>query len=177
MNRQRKIVRNLVILAGLLFILNRIGFLYFSPVAAHEASERTIHYGPSTIVHTEEFDKGLYLLCRYDKWVSCNSANRYLIFFWQFGGQVTGFENDKAEVIDFSGSMSHGSSKVYGSINDDRVREIRLSLLDGTEMVETEFHDGLFLMTWDESISEVAWGHNNIKAYDENGQLLYQGEI
>lgn len=176
MNRKRKIVRNLVILAGLLLLLNYIGVLYFSPTAAHEASERTIHYGPSTVVHTEEFDEGKYFLCKYDKWISCNTVNRYLIFYWQIGSQATGFENDKSEIIDFIGSMRGGNSKIYGSINDNRVQKIQIAMFDGTILEETEFYDGLFLITWDDSLPEDILGHY-IKAYDENGQLLYQKEI
>lgn len=61
----------------------------------------------------KDFDKGKYILCKYDKWVSCNTVNRVLFFLWRFGDQPIGFENDLSKIIDYSGRLSNDKSN-YG---------------------------------------------------------------
>ena len=120
MNRKKKVVRNIVILI-ILSILTFTRGIYLTPLAAHKASERSIHYGPSKVVHIEDFDGGKYILCKYDKWISCNTINRSLFFFWTFGNQVTGIEVDKDKPLDVTWSNSYGSYKLYGIVNDKNI--------------------------------------------------------
>lgn len=173
MSRPKKIIRNLLVLVILLLLfLNRSG-LYFSPLSAHEHSERSIHYGPSEVVHVEDFDGGkrLYILSKYDKWVSCNTVNRSLFFFWRLGDQPIGFENDKTKPLDFTWSGSYQNYKVYGIINDNRVKKIGITLSDGEVLTQTNFYDGLFLVTWTNNQE-----FKNIKGYDSNGQVIFESE-
>jgi|SRR5680860_21898 len=171
MSRPKKIIRNLIILAILLLLfLNRSG-LYFSPLSAHEHSERSIHYGPSNVVHVENFDGGKYILSKYDKWVSCNTVNRSLFFFWRLGDQPIGFENDKTKPLDFTWSRTYQNHKAYGIINDNRVKKIGITLSDGEVLTQTNFYDGLFLVTWTNNQE-----FKNIKGYDSNGQVIFESE-
>lgn len=85
MSRSKKVIRNIIILILLFFLFHQHLGLYLTPLAAHKSSERGINYGPSKVVYVEDYadnyDKGKYLLCKYDKWVSCNTVNRTLFFF------------------------------------------------------------------------------------------------
>ncbi|MGN9164845.1 hypothetical protein ACTNDY_06105 [Tissierellaceae bacterium HCP3S3_D8] len=177
MSRNKKILRNIFILAILNFIFFRVSGLYLTPLSAHEESERSIHYGPSEVVHIEDFDDGKYILCKYDKWISCNTVNRALFFFWRYRNQPTGFENDKTKVIGYTWDMSYNNYKVYGIINDDRVKEVQITLKNGESLTETEFYDDLFLFTWkydkDSYYDRVV---NNIKAYDADGNIVFEDE-
>lgn len=176
MNRAKKIVRNLIIIAVLFFIFVKGLGLYLTPLSAHEHSERSIHYGPSEVVHIEDFDEGKYILAKYDKWVSCNTVNRTLFFLWRFGNQVTGFENDKTKVIDYTWSMSQNHSKLYGIINDDKIKKIQLTLGDGEIFTETEFYDDLFLFTWSSKNNE-SLTLESIKGYDSNDNIIFEEEL
>ena len=116
MSKNKKILRNIVLLIIIIFILFPRFGLYLSPLSAHRASEKSIHYGPSEIVHIEDFDRGKYILGKYDKWISCNTVNRSLLFFWTFGDQVTGIENDLTKAVSYTWGMSEDQYKIYGII-------------------------------------------------------------
>lgn len=177
MSRNKKIIRNIVILILLFFLTLRVSGLYLRPLSAHESSERSAHYGPSEVVHMEDFHGGKYILCKYDKWVSCNTVKRKLFFFWGFGNQVTGFENDKTKVIDYTWGMSSNDYKLYGIINDDRIRKIEITLGNGEVFTETKFYDDLFLFTWEShDHDDRSLDFNNIKGYDSENNIIFEDE-
>jgi hypothetical protein len=169
MSRKKKVVRNIIILI-VLSILTFTRGIYLTPIAAHEASERSIHYGPSKVVHIEDFDGGKYILCKYDKWISCNTINRTMYFFWTFGNQVTGIEVDKEKPLNFTWSHSNDRYKIYGIINDNNINRVELHLEDGTTLSQTKFYDdNMFLFTW-----EGESGIGDVKAYDSQGNILFE---
>lgn len=170
MNRTKKLIRNVIVLAALIYLLFVCSNLYLSPLSAHKHSEKGIHYGPSEIVHTENFEKGKYFLCTYDKWVSCNTVKRVLFFFWTFGSQVTGFENDTSKKLAYGWNMSDGDWKTYGIINDKAITEVEILLEDGKTLYQTEFYDHLFLFTWKDHDGYL----KKISGYDKNGGLIYE---
>lgn len=55
MNRRRKTITNIILVIVLLFIFLKVTDLYLTPLRAHRASEKSIHYGPSEVVHVENF--------------------------------------------------------------------------------------------------------------------------
>lgn len=175
MSRSKKVVRNIIVLIILFFLFLMGSGLYLSPLSAHEHSERSAHYGPSEVVHVENFDKGKYILGKYDKWVSCNTVNRELFFLWRFGSQVTGFENDKTKAIDYTWDMSRPYYKLYGIINDDKVKKIEITLNNGKIFTQTEFYDDLFLFTW-RSDNNEDWNFKNIKGYDSDSNIIFEDE-
>lgn len=176
MSRNKKIIRNIVILIILFFVFLKGTGLYLKPLSAHENSERSIHYGPSEVIHIEDFDEGKYILCKYDKWVSCNTVKRKLFFFWRFGNQVTGFENDKTKALDYTWGMSDENYKFYGIINDDKVEKVQITLNNGKVFTDTEFYEDLFLFTWKADNDDQSWYFNNIKGYDSNNNIIFEDE-
>lgn len=175
MSRFKKIVINIIVLAALFFLFIITSGLYLSPLLAHEHSERSIHYGPSDVIHIEDFDDGKYILCKYDKWVSCDTVNRKLYFFWRFGNQPIGFENNKTKVIDYNWYSSGQNYKVYGIINDDRVNRIQVTLNNGGIYTQTEFYDNLFLLTWRLDNEDCCL--KNIRGYDSNNNIIFEDDL
>lgn len=176
MTRTNKIIRNAILLVVLFLLFMWRSGLYFTPLSAHESSERSIHYGPSEVVHVEDFDKGKYILCRYDRWISCNTVNRALFFLWRFGNQPTGFEYDATKPIDYTWGSSYQYYKLYGIINDNRVEKIEITLGNGTVLAQTEFYDGLFLFTWKAEDNDDDFFFKGIRAFDSEGKIIFQEE-
>ena len=175
MIKGRTVFRNLVIIVFLgLLLINRSG-LYLTPLGAHESSERSIHYGPSEVVHVENFKGGKYILAKYDKWISCNTVKKELFFFWRFGSQVTGVENDTSKGITHNWGMSDNRSKVYGIINDKRIKRVEITLTNNESFEETKFYDDMFLFTWDYDKREEYY-LKEIKGYDSNNKVVFQDE-
>lgn len=145
--------------------------LYFTPLSAYEHSERSLHYGPSTIVHVEDYDGGKYILAKFDRWFSCNGVRRTLGLFWKPGNWSLGTENDKAKAVAFSWSADYEDFVVYGIINDDRVKTIEVTLDDGQILTQTKFYDSLFLIPWT--------GNKyckKLKGYAAGGQVMFEAE-
>ena len=179
MSRRNKALRNLLILAVLIPLAVSRSGLYLSPLLAHRSSERSIHYGPSMVVHVRDFDQGKYFLCKYDKWISCDTIRRTLFFFWRFGDQVTGVENDPDKPVCWTWSSRDTHCKAYGILNDGQVKKIELTLDDDTVLTQSDFYDDMFLLTWTDEKQEG--GRNphgrqvkSIKGYDSGGFVVYE---
>lgn len=175
MSRFKKVFRNIVILAILIFLIFPRAGLFLRPLSAHEHSERSIHYGPSAVVHVEDFDGGKYILGKYDRWVSCNTVNRTLFFFWRLGNQPIGFKNDKTNDISFTYGVSNQDYRVYGIVNDDIITKVEITLANGEVLTQSDFYDDLFLFTW--KSSNDAWPiFESIKGYDSEGKIIFEGD-
>lgn len=175
MSRPKKILRNIIILVGLTFLFLRSRGLYLTPLSAHRASERSAHYGPSEIIHIEDFEKGKYILCKYDKWISCNPVNKSFFIFWSIDDEGPGIENDKTKALNFTWGMSRNSYRFYGIINDYRINKIEVLLDDDQLLTQTEFYDAMFLFAG--SIPNNSYPYfKTIKGYDSEGNLIFQHE-
>lgn len=178
MNRVKKTVLNIIAIVALFFIIISFSGLHLTPLAAHRASEHSIHYGPSEIVHIQAFTGGKYILGKYDKWISCNTIHRVGLVFWRFGSQVTGIENDPSKPVNYTFGMSQEKYRLYGIINDSKISKIEVVLKNG-EVLEASYYDDMFML----------WGNHDdfhsafdlLKAYDSNNNLLlestYPGEF
>lgn len=175
MTRVKKIVRNIIIIVALCFLFFIRSGLYLSPMSAHEHSERSIHFGPSKVVHVEDFDGGKYILGKYDKWVSCNTVNKALFFFWKFGSQVIGFENDKTKVLCYTWEGSYEGIRVYGIINDDKIKKVEITLNNGETFKTTKFYDDLFLFSCSSNNSDNLM-LKNIRAYNSDDKVIFEEE-
>lgn len=176
MTRLKLIVRNAVIILILLVLfLNRTG-LYLTPMSAHKSSERSANYGPSKVVYIKEYEKGMNLLGKYDKWVSCNTVDKRLFFFWGFGNQVHGFENDKTKTLDYSWSASYEYYKCYGILNDENINKVEITLYNGEVYTTTDFYEDLFLITWISSDEDGSY-IKSIKGYDSTGKIIYEENV
>lgn len=177
MSRLRTSLRNIIVVIILSFVFISRSGLYLTPLSAHENSERSMHYGPSEIVRIEDFEEGKYILCKYQKWVSCDTVKKRLLFFWSFGNQVTGFENDRSKAVNFTWSGSGGPSglnfRCYGIRNGGNVKKIELTLRDGKIFSTEDFYEDLFLITWKASDDDGTY-IRSLKAYDENSAVIFE---
>lgn len=170
MNRKKRLIRNLIVLAILIPILiNRFG-LYLTAEGAHKASERSIHYGPSEIIHVKDLGSKKLFLCKYDKWISCNTSKRALGLFWQFGNQVTGVENKTEQPFTYTWNGGSSGMVIYGIINDPSIIEIRLVYSDSTIIIDT-FYEDMFMHTWDSLDNS---DYPNVQGYNSSGELVYE---
>lgn len=175
MTRPKKIIRNIIMLILLFFIFLRITNLYLTPLSAHRASEKSIHYGPSKVVHVEDFDEGKYILAKYDKWISANTINRSLFFFWRFGNQVTGIENDLNKPVNISQGLSGDNYNYYGIINNEKIKKIEILLDNGEVLSEKRFYDNMFIFV-DSGPNDKFPYLVNVKGYDSENKLIYEEE-
>ncbi len=171
MNRKKKLIRNIITILILFIIFVKGSGLYFTPLGAHRDSERSAHYGPSEIVHIEDFEKGKYIMCRYDKWFSCNTVNRRLLFFWRFGNQVHGWEKDVTIPLNYSWDRDGSFSKAFGIINDKNIKKVEVVLDNGTTIYQEDFYENMFLITWK---SDNITDFSGIRAYDGEGNIVFE---
>lgn len=173
MNRKLLILRNLAIIIVLsILLMFRLG-LYLSPIAAHKSSERGIHYGPSEIIHIEDFEKGKYILGKYDRWISCNTVNRFLYIFWTAGNQPTGIENDTTKAVCYDWSSGHPYFKAYGVINDNKIKKIEVTLSNGVVITQDVFFEDMFLVKWKENKSNPLY-FKGIRGYDKDNNIIFE---
>ena len=176
MSRQKKVIRNLILLIILSFLFIIRSGLYFTPMSAHKNSERGFHYGPSEVVHIEDYEDNKYLLCKYDNMVSCNMVRRSSFFFWSIGDYPVGFENDKKKPLAYSWGNSYSNWKAYGIVNDDRIKRVEIILNDGRTLTQSEFYDDLFLFIWN-TYDNRSQGYNLLKGYNSDNNVLYEVEF
>ncbi len=171
MSRGKKIIINILILGITSFILlGRLG-LFFTPLSAHENSERSINYGPSKVIHIENFKGGKYILGTYDKWISCDTVNRVGLIFWVAGSQPVGFENDTSKAVSYTWYSSAKDFRVYGIVNDNDVKKIEVTLSNGEVLTQTDFYEDLFLIRWKRKENLY---FSAIRGYDEENRLIYE---
>ncbi len=175
MSRTKKTIRNILIIIILsFFIMSWLG-LSLTAIAAHEKSERGIHYGPSEIIHIENYKNNKFILGKYDKWVSCNTVKRVLLFFWAAGDQPVGFENDKEKALCYTWYFSRPIFRAYGIINDKNIKKIEVTLTNGTVLTQTEFYDDLFLLVYDTEEEGDSY-FDLIRGYDAENNIVFESE-
>ena len=150
--------------------------LYITPLSAHENSERGLNYGPSKVVHIENFKKGKYILGKYDKWISCDTVNRALFFFWSPGGQTLGFENDKTKAVSYTWSGSEQLVIAYGIVNDNRIKKLEITLDNGDILTNKDFYENLFLITRKVKDNKFV-AIKTIRGYDSEDNIVYEEEL
>ncbi|HHV09075.1 MAG TPA: hypothetical protein GXX75_02200 [Clostridiales bacterium] len=174
MSRTKKIIRNIFIITILSFFITSWLGLSLTPLAAHKKSERGIHYGPSEVVHIEDYKNSKFILGKYDKWVSCNTVNRVLLFFWAAGSQPIGFENEKGKALCYTWLYSNSIFKAYGIINDKNIKKIEVTLTNGKILTQTEFYDDMFLLIYDKEDGKDTY-FDSIRGYDAENKMIFEG--
>lgn len=182
MMRLKKLIRNLLITAVLLFLFMRLNGLYFSPERALHASERDLNYGPSRIAHSFDSGNRRILLARYENFISAPGISRSLGVFWHYGGGW-GAEN-RSELPLFFTYYSYGDQRMISGVRNDPVivrveAEVRGSAEnDFVTLTSSEFYEDMFYIIW-EVEDEDALIYNltgYIRAYDDTGALVYETE-
>lgn len=183
MARLKKLVRNIVLIAVLLFLFMRFNGLYFSPEQALHASEKDLHFGPSKIVHSFDYAGNRCFLTRYENLISCPKIPRFLGVFWRYGAGH-GIENHPERPLFFSYRSQENQSVIYGIRNDSSITRVEAEVrrsAKGKAMVlnSEEFYEDMFYLTWetedeDSLISAVI---SHITAYDADGAVVYETDF
>lgn len=152
----------------------------FSPVKAHEQSERTYHYGPSKIIKTIDLDGGKIYLCRYKDWFSADTVKRNIIK-WYPGDQVGGTPIDYSKQVSYNWSGSSIKKdmmimKIYGYVSDPK---ITMMLLEDENKANTLKYildeSRMFIFYWnaDNYKNKVKY----LKGLDGDGKVVYEEKI
>jgi hypothetical protein len=184
MTKTQKLIKNLsiLVLLGILFFM----FNTASPTAliAHQKSEKSANYGPSTIIAEKDFEFGKLFLCKYDKWFSCNTViKRFGGLVWYPGNQVYGNINDTSLPINY---FWHGSRyrkdymlwMVYGVVNDKNITSIKLEVeLDGQtiSLKHPQLYNDMFLFTWNSY--ETDYKPLRLIGLNSNSEIIYEKEL
>lgn len=152
----------------------------FSPIKAHESSERTYHYGPSEIIKTIDLDKRKIYLCRYKDWFSANTVEKGFIK-WYPGDQVAGEPIDYSKQVSYSWSGSSISEKemimkVYGYVNDPKITTISF---EGKNKEDTLTYDldesRMFIFYWNEGNRNFRAKY--LKGLDSEENVIFEEHI
>lgn len=156
--------------------------MHLSPTKVFEITERQFHNGPSEIVHIEDYKDGKQILAIYkDKWISCYTIENKYLFFWKLatgGGAVAILEVDSTIPVDYILSMTgEASYKIYGVVNDKRIKRVEIEMSDGSLLNEDQFYDGRLFLILHENMVENRLDYEFIRGYDDDNQLIYEKEI
>ena len=183
MMRLKKAIRNLLVLAVLVFLFMKFNGLYFSPVQALHASERDLHFGPSEIVHSFDYDNSRIFLTRYENLISCPPIDRFLGVFWRYGAGH-GIGNDPERPLFFSYRSQEDNWLVYGIRNDPSITHVEVevrSSADGDAMIlsSDEFYEDMFYVMWKvENEDHLAIDLiSYVTAYDAMDNVVYETEF
>jgi hypothetical protein len=183
MTRLKKTIRNLLLIAVLLFLFMKLNGLYFSPVEALHTSERDLHYGPSEIVHSFDHGNSRYFLTRYQDMISCSPIDRFLGVFWRYGAGH-GIEIKKERPLFTSYQSNEEEWLVFGIRNDPSIVRVEIEVKNAegeTEIYSSDtFYEDMFNIMWegendnDVLLSEIFVG---LKAYDDRGIIVYDSDF
>jgi len=175
MNRKKKLLRNILIITVISLLVYSSRSFYMSPMAAHMAAERNFHYGPSDIIHVEDFSGGKYFLGKYDRWISCSTIEKVWGPFWRSGGHTFGVEVETDKPLTYTWSFSWASPKyqteVFGILHDQSIDKVVVHLMDGTVLTQNKFYEDMFLLHWDGQVE-----FDQIIAYDSSGTAVFQDQ-
>jgi hypothetical protein len=175
MSRSKKVIRNVFIIIILAFFLLSWLGLSFTPFKAYEKAESGSNYGPSKIVHIENYKNHKFILGRYDRWVSCSNVKRAFLLFWAAESTPITVENDKNKALCYTWSFYNPMLKVFGTINDDKIKKVEVKLSNGNIVTQTEFYDGLFLLIYDtEDMGNIYF--EAIRGYDIDNNIVFESE-
>ncbi|WP_097027182.1 hypothetical protein [Clostridium peptidivorans] len=152
----------------------------FSPIKAHEQSERTYHYGPSKIIKTIDLDGGKIYLCRYKDWFSANTVRRGIIN-WHPGDQVSGTPIDYSKQVSYSwsGARIKGDImiiKTYGYVSDPKITTILFEDEGKTNTSRYALDESkMFIFYWNEDMQKSK--EKYLKGLDRDGKVIYEEKL
>ncbi len=180
MTRLKKLIRNLLLIAVLLFLFMRLNGLYFSPERALHASERDLNYGPSEIVHSFDYGKSRFFLARYENYFSFPSIDRALGVFWRYGGGW-GKENEQERPLSFNFHSHDNQLTVFGMRNDPSITRVKVELptAEGETIAinSDEFYEDMFFVMWKGEDEDGLWPGSHIIAYNVEGDVVYETDF
>lgn len=169
-----------IVLIVLCFNYSVLGYGSFSAVEAHKESEKTFHYGPSSIIKTIDLDGGKLFLCRYKKWISVDII-RHGFIKWYPAGNVSGCPIDYTKKVTcFTGTSPIKDQKcllVYGYVNDDTITQIIIA--EGNNDVKTRKYNigrsKMFVFYW--YPYKVNYTSLKLKGIDSQGNIKWEQNL
>ncbi|MGI6226784.1 MAG: hypothetical protein ACOYJ1_11080 [Peptococcales bacterium] len=191
MKKKKKIIINLLIIGFSLLVYMIVTGAGFTPAMAHKRQERTINYGPSQIVKVVEKGASRFFLGQFNGYYSCSMVERGRLGLW-YGARkgMWGMEIKEDKPINFHHLYIYDDNQtfdelyVYGVINDERVKRIKLEfyLDDGGSKLETltieigadEIFDNMFFSIIEKKGMKEYVVQKSIRAFNEAGQLIFE---
>lgn len=152
----------------------------FSPIKAHQLSEKTYYYGPSDIIKTVDLKGGKIYLCRYKNWFSADTVKKRMIR-WYPGDQVAGSPIDYSKQVSYSWGNSHikkdiSIMKIYGYVNDPNITTIVAVEDRGTNTLRYDLDKSrMFIFYWneDEQKDKIKY----LKGLNKEGKIIYEEKV
>jgi len=167
----------------LIVCIKSIFFSYgdFNQIKAHEAAERTLHYGPSEIVDTIDLDDIKIYLCRYKDWFSTSTVKKNFVK-WNIGYSTTKeIKTDEKVTWTYNGLTIRKHEflmKLYGYVNDEDISTITLEIVGdtGSEVLEYQLNENrMFVFCW--KIQGEKYGFKYLKGINDAGKVVYEKAI
>lgn len=151
------------------------------PIKAHEASERTYHYGPSEIIETVDLDDIKIYLCRYKDWFSLSTVNKRFLKWYSRGGDVQEIKADEKVTWGYCGSQIEGYGflmRFYGYVNDEEISTITLEVqgANGNKVLEYKLDDDhMFIFYCNEDKEDYSFQY--LRGLNDAGEVVYEHEL
>lgn len=166
----------------LLLTINYSMFAYgsFTPLVAHEQSERSGHYGPSTIVKTIVIPGGRIYLCRYKNWFSADLIKKGIVKWYAAGGSW-GKEIDFTEQLTYNWDYvryrdKEGVSKIYGYVNDPNITMLSAIAADGSDPLKYDLDERrMFIFYW--VGVDGTYKYKTLRGFDRSGKIIYEKQL
>lgn len=152
----------------------------FTPLKAHEQSERTAYYGPSDIVKTIELDKEKIYLCRYKDWFSASTVKKELIK-WYPTSQAAGIPIDYSKQVSYGYNSSSGggtmeSLNIYGYVSDPNISTMLFENISKTTSIPYYLDESrMFIFNFRNVPQENKSSY--LKGLDSDGNVIYEEEV
>ena len=182
-NKRHRVIIEWVVAIVLIVVTYKFSLLSygsFSPLKAHEESERTFHYGPSKIIKTIDLDEQKIYLCKYKDWFSANTVKKGIVK-WYPGGHVGGTAIDYSKQVSFSWNGSSNKQnkmamKVYGCVNNSEITTILLAEENETNTSRYDLDESkMFIFYWEEDSEKHKVKY--LKGLNKDGKIIYEEKV
>lgn len=173
MKRGKKLIRNVSIIAILLFLFCYFGGYFISKEACIVDSLRGLHRNERDIAMELTMGNRSYtVVTDMEEKVYSIIGTKRIGFLYHTANSYTGHEIKEEECIDISGMYSSEiGSLIFVHRNDERIARVEMDLEDGSVISLDEWENdftGIIL-------EEKEWYRGTYKAYDASNQLI--GEV
>ncbi|WP_223701211.1 hypothetical protein [Sutcliffiella deserti] len=181
--KKRAVVEWSVAIVLLLTVITQSPYVQYytlSPLAAHEKSERTFHYGPSEVEEEIDLEKVRVYLGHYKGWFSANTVIRHNMLFWAPGSQVGGQEIEEDEDISYSWSGSSITKDTYltmfyGIVSNPEIKEVILEMHNEEPLTYPLKDHQMFIFHWYEEDFRQDWV--SLQGMDADGKVVYEQKL
>lgn len=166
-----------VVLVVICFKYYILAYGSFSPLKAHQISERTFHYGPSKIVKTIDLSGGKIYLCKYKDWFSADTVKKGLVR-WYPGDNVGGSPIDYSKQVSYSWGNSHIKKEIsimtiYGYVSDPNISVMVLERESGATTLRYNLDKSkMFIFNWNEN--EHKYKIKYLRGLNKKGKVIYE---